>query len=487
MKKPNAKEMLVVGLETTEEEFDFTSSIETARAHAEAEIVELNETIQSVSDLQPDCDKLDYALAASAGVLCGLIDVFLVGKPGESPVGDVTDKWFAERTKGFAKLCGWGGKEEGSVSSAMRFLEKKFAVPYDQRGLGDAISDVLPEVNTQNHHFMSLGHNPTLLGLFFSILDQFCGTSHFVSPEEHFGMAGVLIDITYEGPFQLRGNSVPAKFFCAFFNWLGHLISDVSGSSSSKGRGMGIPSPLWAWTNDIIAIKRSLNLDVSKFDTAVNKLALETYQQGDDLRSRATQAIPVVINEILVRLIYSIRRLVKYFSETQHEERSLSLLWERCKPFSNPTVNRMLTVAHFTFCVIDVGDATIRAFVAGGGHFNAKEFVLRLNIVGIGRFAISLFTEANMGIALYNAKIEAKFAARERTIVEDYLGGLATLSDLYNDKTLLNFIEAFKNSDMYVQAFEKSAQLAELRKVPDEKILKSKADIDSYFGGRKNE
>ena len=34
-------------------------------------------------------------------------------------------------------------------------------------------------------------------------------------------------------------------------------MSDVSGSSGSKGRGMGIPSPLWTWTNDIIAIKHT--------------------------------------------------------------------------------------------------------------------------------------------------------------------------------------------------------------------------------------
>ena len=34
-----------------------------------------------------------------------------------------------------------------------------------------------------------------------------------------------------------------------------------------------------------------------------------------------------------------------------------------------------------------------------------------------------------------------------------------------------------------IEAFEKSAALAELRNVPANKILKSKADIDRYFGG----
>lgn len=39
---------------------------------------------------------------------------------------------------------------------------------------------------------------------------------------------------------------------------------------------------------------------------------------------------------------------------------------------------------------------------------------------------------------------------------------------------------------MYIQAFEKTVKLAELRKVPDNEILRVKSDIDSYFlGGKK--
>lgn len=97
------------------------------------------------------------------------------------------------------------------------------------------------------------------------------------------------------------------------------------------------------------------------------------------------------LNELLVRLIYAIRRLFRYFSNTPKTERSLALMWKTCEPFSNATVKRMLTVAHGTFCLVDIGDAVGRSLVAGGGTFNAAEFVLRLNVVGVGRFAISLY------------------------------------------------------------------------------------------------
>ena len=468
----------VLGMSVADDGFSFTSSIETALISAGTEIQSLEETIKSVESLRPNCDKLDYALAASSGVLCDIIDIFLVGKPGESPLGDVTDKWFANRTTDFAKLCGWDGKGDDSLSSAIGFLEKKFKIPYDQRGAGDAASSIF-DLNPTNHHFKSLGHNPTLLGLFFSILDQFTNQSHFVSG----GKLTSLQDA--DGKFELRGNSVPGKLFCGFVNWFGHLISDMSGSSGSKGRGMGIPSPFWAWTNDIIAIKRKLNIPVSQFDNTINELALSIYKEGYDIRFQATQVIPVFINEIIVRLVYAIRRLVKYFVTTEKEERSASAMWKACEPFSNPTVKRMLTVAHGTFCMMDLSDATIRAFITGGGTFDVAEFSLQLNIVGVGRFTISLYGEAKRAIVIRKAESEAQFARREMTIVENYLSGLSLLSELYDDKDLVDFVDDFKNSDMYVQAFQKSARLAELRKVPDNNILRTKSDIDSYFGGNR--
>ena len=477
--KKGVQSNIFLDLNIDESGFEFSTSIADALAQAESELTTLNETIESIKDLKPSCDKLDYILAASSGALCGVIDIFLVGKPGESPLGDITDKWFANRTMDFAKLCHPKHKDFNSLESALRFIEKEFKVPYDQTGLGDAGKAVF-KLNAKNHHFKSLAHNPSLLGLFFSILDQFTNSSHFVTD-------GQLISLEKaDEKWELRGNNIPSKFFCGFTNWIGHLVSDVSGSQSSARsgkRGMGIPSPLWTWTNDIIAIKAALNLPVTETDKAMNQLALDIFLKGYDSRFQTTQAIPVFINEMLVRLIYSVRRLFKYFSDTRKEERSPSLMWQRCEPFSNPTVKRMLTVAHGTFCLVDIGDAVGRSFVVGGGTFNAVEFVLRLNVVGVGRFAISLYGETKRVISYSSAKKEADFASRETIIVKNYIEGLKILSLKYDDKFLLMFIDDFEKSDAYIEAFEKSVSLAKLRDAPADKILKDKADIDRYFGG----
>ena len=132
---------------------------------------------------------------------------------------------------------------------------------------------------------------------------------------------------------------------------------------------------------------------------------------------------------------------------------------------------------------ISAPEAAAKGFASGGGVFNAGEFVLHLNIVGVGRFAISLYGETKR-IALYGrAKQDADFASKEICIVKNYIEGLRILSEKYDDAGLLIFVEDFQRSDAYINAFAKSAALAELRNVPVYKILKSKSDIDKYFGG----
>lgn len=462
----------------SEEGYEFASNIQMAMKYAEFEMSEivskLDENENTLKKLTPECDKTDYILAAASGAICGLMDIFLVGKAGESAIGNITDKWFENRTMDFAKICGWDGNSDSSLSSAIKYLEKKFKIPYDQTGAGDAARQVF-DLNPRNHHFKSLGHNPSLLGLFFSILDQFANTSHFVSEGELISLQEA------DDNFVLQGGNITAKLFCGFINWLGHLISDMSGSSTSKGRGMGIPSPLLTWTNDIIVIKRKLNISNAKFDKAINELALTIYKQGYDLRFEAAKAVPVIVNELLVRMVYSIRRLVRYFMDDQNRDRSFALMWDLCEPFSNASVKRMLTVAHGTFCLLDAGDALIQGFIQGAGTFRIDQFLMRLNIVGLGRFTISLYGEADRWIKRYHAQKKNFSLRQEKIIISDYIDGLKILSEVYDDKDLLLFTQELKESDMYIEAFEKSVLLAEKRNVPKNQILRNKADIDSYF------
>lgn len=99
---------IVLEMNVENDTFDFPDTISDALIKGDTELhnleEELNETLETVKLLTSECDKYDYTLSACSGALCGIIDVFLIGKPGESPLGNITDKWFANRTVDFAKL-----------------------------------------------------------------------------------------------------------------------------------------------------------------------------------------------------------------------------------------------------------------------------------------------------------------------------------------------------------------------------------------------
>lgn len=211
------------------------------------------------------------------------------------------------------------------------------------------------------------------------------------------------------------------------------------------------------------------------------------YKRGYDVRFQITQVIPVVITEVITRLMYSVRRLISYYENVEKENRSFKKLWEYCEPFKNPTVKHMLTIAHGTFCMMDIGDATIRAIIEGKGTFNVVEFALRLNIIGVGRFSVSVLGEVSRKIDYEKKKKELKNMLREEKVIKNYIEGLEILYELYDDKELLTFVEDLKDNKRYIEGFEKTVKLAEKRKVPEEKIIRSKDDIDKYFGKAKGE
>lgn len=208
------------------------------------------------------------------------------------------------------------------------------------------------------------------------------------------------------------------------------------------------------------------------------------YKRGYDVRFQAAQVIPVVITEVVTRLIYSIRRLISYYENVEKENRSFKILWEYCEPFKNATVKHMLTIAHGTFCMMDIGDATIRAIIEGKGTFNVVEFALRLNIIGVGRFSVSLIGEVSRKITYEKKKKELKYLLNEERIIKNYIEGLEILYELYDDKELLTFVEDLKDNKKYIEGFEKTVKLAEKRKVPEDKILKNKSEIDNHFKRR---
>src|SRR5690606_15576883 len=122
----------------------------------------------------------------------------------------------------------------------------------------------------------------------FSVLDQFTSTAHFVDN-------GKLISVDTE-TFELRGSNVIAKLFCGVTNWLGHLFSDVAGSSGAQSRGSGIPIPFYS-------LLQFVNVgEFGKHKQTFATIAVQVFEKGYDFRHGIALAIPVLVAELLTRL-----------------------------------------------------------------------------------------------------------------------------------------------------------------------------------------
>lgn len=361
------------------------------------------------------CDKYDYLTAVGCGALAGIIDIFAVGSPNDSILGKWTDTQVDNCVIKFAKMLDKDGKvKEGSIASAIGFLEKNFRVNYDQRHSADVGN--LFQMGTKNHHMKSLAHSPDIIGLFFSILNQFTSTASFLND-------GQLITIQTETN-ELIGKNWIAKIFCGAANWFGHLMSDIAGSSGGRGaanggRGSGIVMPFF----ELFGLCNFGKFNIGKDRQDLATLATRVFQEGYDARFGITMAIPVLVCDLLIRLIWAIRRFFQYKKPLKE-----------CIPTArHDDLRIMLLVGNGTLCVIDGADALIRS----GGGSELLTFFTRLNLVAWCRLVTLAIKEVciRTGLALPLQK-ELDAFIRIREAMTAYLSELESIDiELFKKET----------------------------------------------------
>lgn len=382
------------------------------------------------------CDKYDYLVAVGCGVIGGIIDIFLVGMPGDSKLSKFTDETVDNMVIAFAKKMGWkprDGKEK-NVASALGWLERHFKVNYDQRSSIEVNN--LFNLNTKNHHMKSLAHSPDIVGLFFSILNQFTSTSSFISN-------GKVFTFNTE-TFELQGNNFVSRLWCGVVNWFAHIMSDVAGSSGSRGnksRGQGIVMPFY----ELFGLCDFGSFQIEKDKQTLAVLAERAYKAGMDSRFGLAQAIPVIITNLCIRIIWLIRKHWGYGCPINE-----------CVPigYKHEDLRVMLLLGNGTLCTIDVIDAGVRS------DGNALLFFLRMNLVAWARFVMIVVTEIciRLGVqASMDTEIEAYRYAN--LLLQDYLAELEKI-DIDSYKKEVEFYSNFEGmlssteiDDDYLQKF----------------------------------
>lgn len=351
-------------------------------------IDEINVLDEKIGQYTNKSDKCDCIVAVCSGVVTGLVDALWVGEFDFAGAKAWSNKSINEFVLKMAKKQGYKGER---LDGAIQKLEKMFPIPSDNVWKGKNVG-----ISAKSHHLDDLAHHPTILGLVCSIFTQFTGEAFFQNSS---GMW-----ITFSVDKGLLGKDVPSKVFAGTINWFFHLVSDMSGSNKTSGLGMGIPGPIVSILKEFAMLPGIKNTNLPK------KIADVFQKEKFDLRSEIAlghelgkQALPVLLNEIIVRSFYFIRRLIMELN-TGEEELNVRLNrinWKEVLPFNNRTIARMLTIASGTFTAVDVADAAIETAIKGGTT-SIPSFIagmaLRVNFVGIGRFAIAIGTDVKMGL-----------------------------------------------------------------------------------------
>src|SRR5699024_7563691 len=210
-------------------------------------------------------DKEDYGFAALAALFAGIIDTTLVGtisaknpsilqKKVDNQFYNIVTKFsknqqLAEIEQNISKVKSPKSKEKlmemkGELESqkqtrqeSISYLENKYKVKYDT-----VYDEKVDGMYINNHHNSSLAHDFSPLGLLIGILDQLSNKSTFIESN-----TGKIVRIATSNKNNEFDGNIFKQIISAVINLFGHCMSDIVGSSSSKGRGQGLPAPFWSY------------------------------------------------------------------------------------------------------------------------------------------------------------------------------------------------------------------------------------------------
>lgn len=453
--------------------------------------------INVVSDdwTKAKCDKYDYMIAAFCGGAAGLVDVFFVGDPLTSVLGKQVDKvadGFVQKAAQFfwkndQRTTGKSKKMPQSLEQCISYLEQAFPVNYDARYAKDLVVEdgVLSGMRPLNHHLLSLAHSPDPIGLIFSIIDQFMGYATFIDKGK---IIHVVPQKTSGAIPYMQGTNLVSMLFCGFVNWIGHLLSDLVGSSSTRkagktGRGAGIPMPFY----ELFLMCDFGDIDGKTFSETM----ISVFEEGYDARFGATMAIPVVMNELMIKVIWMIRQ--KFIRKKT---------WKESIPTNKHADLRiMIIVGDATLCLVDGADAAAHGIIEG----NVVSFICHLNIVGWTRLVMLVLKELRIrygsvvveAIDQFVNKVleEVQSPAEKQRIQEFYLrleayeqhlaGLLAEFIAQVEKEYYELYVEidaTFDENNSQRERANHSVKLAQISGVSEDRIVKSRKELDDLFG-----
>lgn len=413
-----------------------TAEIDKQLAEVQDKIAKLNTEIDRLTN---HADGIDYVIAVISGIITGILDATIVGEwnfveAKKETYKEVNSKVidFAKKNPNYIPYCNTTLenakkmppkpvnprrilKDPDRLETAIEFLEFQFHLPGD-----GAYSSGSYGIDGTTHRLDDLCHHPTIVGLVCCIIVQFTGHTKYINKYGE----DIEIPVTVNEYGNFVGKNPVTKLFAGVINWFitcaktianrkGHLMSDIATSSSLPGSFLSTITELASipcFKNEDFmlklrdAFKKGIGTGNGQVDLGAFNVLFEGAQSKLDIVTEKAvmnelkrQAMPVVINEILVRASYFIRRFI---SELKEKQDVRGVEWEKVIPVNNRTIVRMMTIAAGTFTTIDMADAAVHAATKSVDVATfCSNMLLRVNFVGVGRFAIAVASDVGMGVS----------------------------------------------------------------------------------------
>lgn len=261
-------------------------------------------------------DKYDICISVSAGMLAAVVDILMIGIPKKTPEGlkggplsNYVRDWFDKK---------FPEEEMQTLANS-----KKSKVPYDAQDNRNTATYV-DGLSTYYHRLLSLGHDP-LLGFIVGVLDILTGKMTTIDK------SGKIVSQVVENYADRKETDI----FKAIAKQIIHLKSDITTS-------MGLPAPLMGLFN-LLQFG-----SIGKEEQTIAEIVQGMYYEGYDFIHFCTLSIPVMIEEVVTRLGYAIKRIKEGYSIKD----SIPFSIDHDK---HPKLGTMLFIAHSSATAMNAG------------------------------------------------------------------------------------------------------------------------------------
>ncbi len=278
----------------------------------DAYIAQLEDEFNRVHSL----DHIDIAISALAGLVGALINILLVGTPQKGKSGlsaAPLENFIREKF------------EEVFPEEEMEKLanSKSSKVPYDAQDNRNT-REYVSGLSAYYHRLLSLGHDP-LLGFVVGVFDIITGRMTTIDKD------GNVVCQVMEHYADRKETDV----FTALVKQWTHLKSDITTS-------MGLPAPLMSVFN-LFQFG-----SIGEEEQTIAEIVQGMYYEGYDFIHFCAMSIPVMVEEIIVRISYAIKRI----KEGYRVRDSIPFSTDREK---HPKLKTMLFIAHSSASAINAG------------------------------------------------------------------------------------------------------------------------------------